>query len=148
MPVNIPPWVGGDRDFDGHGPSMEIRANTVIGSVSASDGQHGTLSVKIFVDARETTADWTRATGEVTREIYRAPVGWFVQRPLPFASSDSRWFTDSDWGQDDIPPGRADSFVSEYHVIGDREGDEAGTWTRVWVETEPMTLRLSTCLNG
>jgi hypothetical protein len=148
MPSNIPPWVGGDRDYHGNGPTIQLRASTAIGSVLAADGHHGTLSVRIFMDARETKSDFTRASGEVTKEIYRAPAGWFVQRSLPFVNSDERWFEDHDWGQDDITPGRPDSFVAEYHVIGDREGDEAGIWTRVWVETKPMTLHLSTCLTG
>lgn len=148
MPYHIPQWVGGDRDFHGNGPGIEVRASLVVGSVEGSGGHQGTLSVKIFMDARETKADWTQATGEAVKEIYRAPAGWFVTRPLPLVDRDTKWFHDTDWGQDDLSPGRSDSFVAEYHINGDRQGDEAGTWTRVWVETKPMNLRLSTCLNG
>ena len=70
-----PTRVGdGDCEFDGNGPWVLLFADLE----KSSDSR--TLRVRIFMQARETTHDWTEARGEWWFNVYTAPPGWKATR--------------------------------------------------------------------
>jgi PKD repeat protein len=75
-----PTHTGGDREFDGHGPNVTLRA-TLQTSADATK-----LEVVIYMHARETTPDWSEAEDTWTFTVYTAPSGWKVS-DIPVADN-------------------------------------------------------------
>ena len=60
---------GGDREFDGHGPRINCRAQLSIG-----DGGRA-LYANVSIVAKETTHDWSETRGSWNFKVYDAPSG-------------------------------------------------------------------------
>lgn len=137
----------GDRDFDGNGPAVRLRAALYPGAVVTDTTARGTLELSLDMSAVETEADHTAAAESRGTRVYTAPVGWFVTLPLPLTDTHTFTYTDTDHTDDVFTFGTA-SFVNRYTFVGDTVGAEAGTHTGVTVLTRAMVLRLSTCIDG
>ncbi len=61
--------LGGDREFDGHGPKIKSSVRLKISPDKTS------LIADIDFSAKETTADWSFTRGKWTRTVYKAPPG-------------------------------------------------------------------------
>ena len=115
-----PPHIKGDRDFKGHGPSVNITVYLT----------HSTRQVNfvVFMKARETKSDWTTAAGYYTEVIYEAPAG----KRIKAVRGKQKWenvvnYVDSDHEIDTFN----DAELGLIHVSGDRRGNDAGIFTKV-----------------
>jgi len=161
MPSTIGPYcptklLGGDREFDGHGP--EIWAWIKLKIV---DKKY--IDATVYMHARETTHDWSETEGTWTKRIYTAPAGYeikaiesgtysevhyvsragvssFTPQGLMQAIGDAR-------GAD--VPFKDDGLVRRWHIVGDTAGDDISTDdnphgdTSVAVQLNAMKIRLT-----
>jgi len=138
----VPPRVGGDADFAGHGPQVSVRVTLATRPDSA-----GRPNVLVHVDmtARETQSDFTTAAGGTLAliRVWLGFEGWRVDGVVGMDTVDALGYTDTDHADDVFGPNSPTSFVQGYRVVGDTPGDEAGTETFVQVNIKPITLRLS-----
>ncbi|TMR96002.1 hypothetical protein [Nonomuraea basaltis] len=146
----VPPWTGvGDKDFDGHGPRVQVwgrlRYNTA----------HTSLVFWITMKARETKSDWTAVDGTRSYAFFTAPSGYVIQsvtdpigRTLTLVDY-SRIYVDDDHSDDVLGPAINDpahpSLVQSYRVTGDTEGNEAGTRSGVTTTTRSMEIHARKC---
>jgi len=126
-PISItwaPPHSGGDKDFDGHGPKVAV-------SVAFKIERQGAF-VRVYMWAKETKSDWTRASGwSDWQKFYTPDPGWEVFRcnsELNF--TDCMGYTDSDH-EDDVYTHAA---LGTFRFVGDTDGKEAGTRTQVRID--------------
>jgi hypothetical protein len=130
LPLFVPAHVGGDTDFYGHGPDVEV-------SVELSIKAKNQLWARLSMEARETKADWTEVRGAVNRMIYQH------DRPIESIVSGTRSTLRrrlSGHGPHVIEPTSDSDPVARYTLIGDTDGHEAGTKTGVSVILRPVTL--------
>ncbi|WP_437318060.1 hypothetical protein [Sorangium sp. So ce385] len=130
-PFYIPPHVGGDADFGGHGPRVNLDVELHV-----FNGNEVWASVHI--DAIETKSDWTRAEGTGWFHLYTAP-GTIAEILSPTYFEHE--YTDTDHARDlyAFSPG---SLVSLLDYVGDTKGNEAGSRTGVQVFFQPITVGL------
>lgn len=167
--------TGGDRDFYGHGPRMNVTSRLTLSP------DRTRLLASLSGDASETGGD-TRASGRSDNEtIWTAPPGWridAVQLEYGWWDEARVWqqeyetaldrtttvaYTDRDHEQDFLVEGtgeggrngiwfndttvdarrRAMSPVAAFRVVGDTNGDEAGTRTGLQAFYQPMLVTLS-----
>jgi hypothetical protein len=134
----IPPRITGDADFAGHGPDILARG-TLVGVGS------NRLWVQIFMDARETTSDFTRARGTSQLFlIYVAPAGQCV-RSVSRGTFEEIQYRDTDHAVDDFPGQVTNSFVRDWSFVGDTAGNEAGTRTGAALSTFTFTADVQPC---
>ncbi len=134
-----PPKVGGgDADFDGHGPHVVI---TVMLSSTPQ-----TLSARVTMDAAETRADWTHASGSQEFQLYTAPPGWRIDQIIGNKES-ALQYTDNTPDVDDHFDRPAGEPVQHFKVVGDTGGDEAGTRTQVDVAFNVLRVTLVEATN-
>jgi hypothetical protein len=134
----IPPRVGGDAEFNGHGP--DVLARGTLTGVGTSR-----LSVLIFMDAIETTSDFTHVRGTSQPFlIYVAPPGQCVVS-VSRGTFDELRYRDNDHGVDTFPGQVTNSFVREWSIVGDTSGDEAGTETGAALSTFTFTANVQAC---
>ena len=137
----VPPRVGGDTDFAGHGPRITATA-TLLGVGTRQ------LRVRLFMDAIETVQDLTHVRGSSAPLgdflIYDAGVGQCV-RGVSRGTSDELQYTDNDHAEDVFAGQVQDSFVRQWRAVGDTSGPEAGTRTGVAVETFELSLDVRAC---
>lgn len=137
----VPPRVGGDTDFAGHGPRVTARA-TLLGVNTRQ------LRVRLFMDAIETVQDLTHVRGDSVPLgdylIYDAGVGQCV-RGVSRGTGDELQYTDTDHSEDLFVGQVQDSFVRLWRAVGDTAGPEAGTRTGVAVETFELSLNVQPC---
>lgn len=148
----IPSHIGGDRDYAGHGPDVSLRANLEL-ITNTSGGTTG--RVRLSMDAVETVADWTRASGVRCTPLFVTDAGYRVDRIIDSTGrnvylQDLRSYRDTDHADDLLGPGYVTSefftsFVMRYVVTGDTSGDEAGTRTGVTLTTKAFTVYASNC---
>jgi hypothetical protein len=167
--------TGGDRDFYGNGPRMEVSSQLSL----SPDGTR--ILASIGGTAEEVRGD-TRASGRSDNQtIWTAPPGWRIDN----VEVEYRWwdeagdwqqqyesalnrradvsFTDRDHEQDFLVDGRGEggrdgiwfdadtedarrramSHVAAFRVIGDTNGDEAGTRTGVQAFYQPLLVTLT-----
>lgn len=125
----IPGHVKGDPEFEGHGPKVQVSA-----SISVEKGTE--IWARIWMNAKETTADWTEAEGSKHCLIYRH------DRPLQIISplhSDAS-YEDTDYEDDELFLGET-GLVKKFVCTGDIVGHEAGTKTGVVVHFNPIVIR-------
>lgn len=141
----VPPHTSGDADFAGHGPRVTVRTHVRddVWDRTATTFS-GTVHIDIFMQAVETTSDFTAATGNRTDLTYIAPLGFYVVITDTFRRTDEVSYVDTDHSNDVFGPGFS-SFVSQYTIVGDTAGNEAGSETRVAIVTRDIHLKLSTC---
>ncbi|XYH95588.1 hypothetical protein ACMHYB_48610 [Sorangium sp. So ce1128] len=125
----VPPHVGGDAEYDGHGPSVSLQVE-----LSVFNGNE--LWAAVYMDALETRSNWTHAAGTAWYRLYTASrpiVG--VDGPISF----NHTYTDTDHAHD-IFSFAPDNLVNKLDYVGDTKGNEAGTKTGVRVYFNPITI--------
>lgn len=115
-----PDRIEGDGDFNGHGPHVQTWVKL--------DTRPDLITATVYMYARETKSDWTTVEGSETRELYRPPAGWRVERVIGMRSAEHS-FTDGDHDLDRF--GLGSGLLAELFYVGDTSGDEAGTATEV-----------------
>ncbi|XYH99282.1 hypothetical protein ACMHYB_05790 [Sorangium sp. So ce1128] len=130
-PFYIPPHVGGDSDFDGHGPRVYL-----ITGLHLFNGNE--IWASVHIDAVETKSDWTHAKGTGWFHLYTAPreVTAFLG-PAYFEHE----YVDTDHAGD-LFSFSTGNLVSQLDYVGDTRGNEAGSRTGVRVVFQPITLGL------
>ncbi len=104
------------------------------------------LSVRLFMDAREPVDDFTRARGTSPDYlIYVAPPGQCIFHVPPRGTHDELRYRDNDHDDDRFDRQVPGSFVHQWRVVGDTEGDDAGVDTGVAVGTFTLTLDVGPC---
>jgi hypothetical protein len=95
--------------------------------------------------AKETQSDFTEAGG------CSNPVVIFVAQPGQCLQSINRGtfdqlnYTDTDHDVDVFPGQVTGSFVQQWEVVGDTDGPEAGTKTRLQIVTKSITVTTFSC---
>jgi hypothetical protein len=132
----LPPWIGGDREFDGNGPRVTASATLLVASRS--------LNVRLFMDAIETKSDWTHARGSRDFLIYVPPSGQCITS-VSRGVHDEIQYTDTDTTVDTFPGQVVGSFVNSYSFIGDTAGDDAGVDTSFHINTFTFSVTIQAC---
>ncbi len=134
----IPPHVRGDREFDGHGPN-------VFGSATLVGVGTSRLSIRLFMEAVETTSDWTTARGSSPLYlIYVAPTGQCI-KSVSVGTYEEIRYLDNDHAADVFNNQVVGSFVRQWNFMGDTGGDEAGTRTGVAITTRSFQANVQPC---
>ncbi|XXT17211.1 hypothetical protein WME94_44000 [Sorangium sp. So ce429] len=125
----VPPRVGGDAEYDGHGPSVSLQVE-----LSVFNGNE--LWAAVYMDALETKSNWTHAAGTAWYRLHTAsrPIV-SVDGPISF----NHTYTDTDHAHD-IFSFAPDNLVNKLDYVGDTKGNEAGTETGVRVYFNPITI--------
>ena len=119
----MPPHVAGDAEFDGHGPSVNVKVKFTV-----SDN---TLLYSIYYKAKETKSDWTEASGwSPARTVYTAPAG---MRIVSVPKSEYELVIDTMSGHESKTYPTALGRVTLY---GDTRGKDAGVYTKVQLELD------------
>ena len=134
-PFFVPPRVGGDQEFKGHGPRVRVAA-----TLSVRNSKE--LWASLYMHAKETTSDWTEAEGTGEYLIYRDPQ---VNRIIRVVSDTQSFhsYTDTNHGVDllGLPAGE---LVRQFECVGDTAGNEAGIRTGVRAHFNPITIEVET----
>ena len=134
----IPPAVGGgDLEFDGNGPEIDLFTEVRIGP----DGQ--TLETRVTMSAQETGGGDTMADGVSGWETaYVAPAGQMITSLVSTATTSSLNFLDTDHAADleTMPLG---NLVDHYEIVGDTNGEDAGIKTGVRVHYNPVNITVA-----
>jgi hypothetical protein len=134
-PSNItftPKHQKGDENFDGHGPKIEA-------SVTLKPYQHK-LDVFVYMKAKETTKDYTTASGSKVYTIYTPDPGWSIAAIVGRRST-SHKYTDTNHQKDSFDQGSGGP-VRRFTYVGDTDGDESGTRTQVEVTFNELRIQL------
>ena len=127
----IPDHERGDADFGGNGPKVVVWANAV--------NHQRYITGFIYMKATETKEDWTTVEGFTDNVIlYRAPLGYIIKDIN--VQPDDFTYTDSNHDPDKFDRGLG--LVQRYEIVGDTDGDEAGTETGVTVYFNPFEVTL------
>jgi hypothetical protein len=120
-----PPLVAGDRDFD-TGDS-DPTSLALVGECMTSQTM---IDCHTYMNAREVHSNYTEVKGwSAFSRLYSAPNGWRIVQVNPSArSSASGMVTEHDRLVYNRPAGEV---VNYFEAWVDRDGDEAGFWTRV-----------------
>lgn len=128
-----PPHTRGDRDFSGNGPEVWATGEWI------NKGTH--VDFRLWMKAKETKSDWTTAEGTHTIEAYfPAPSGYRIDSIVGNTKS-SIHYVDTDHN-DDQQGGGPSGPVKRFTFRGDRSGDDAGSYTSVNVEFNPLVVKL------
>lgn len=116
---------GGDKDFNTNdGNPMHVNLLGILNN----DGQ--SISSQIYMKAREHDDDYTQVESwSPASVIYKAPNGWEIIDFQPSAVSNAEGDITEHGKIDYSRP--AGEVISTFQVWGDRDGDEAGTYTHV-----------------
>jgi len=117
----FPDHKGGDKDFDGHGPKVIVRANL------ATEKEGTEVWVIIYLHMKETQRDFTEAEGTFRQLLYTAPAGKKVTAILSDSSSEAQ-YTDTNH-ELDSPAVRGGTLVCKFEVMGDTRGNDVGNHT-------------------
>lgn len=129
----VPPKQGsGDGEFDGHGPDVST-------SVELSF-QPKSLDMRIWMRAKETKSDWTLAEGSIDRQVFVPPPGWRIDSMVGQTVS-THSYRDSNHEKDSFDLGSGGP-VKRLVYVGDTDGNDAGTRTRVDVAFNRLALEL------
>jgi hypothetical protein len=131
-----PPKTKGDADFDTDDDEpMTIEVNSeLIVTDSTIDG-------RVYLKAREPRPDYTTAEGwSPLNRFYTAPSGWKIVSVQPSANCSQ---TGNITTHGPIPYNcPAGSTISKFTVWGDRDGDEAGSYTKVQADWRAMQVTI------
>lgn len=115
-----PEWIGGDREYAGHGPEVTASAY-LFTSNSGSD-----LNIAIDMHQIETRSDWSEAQLSRTFLIYRAPLGKTITA-IQNSDASNIYYVDNDHQVDRFFP--PDNLVQEFRINGDTGGNDIGNCT-------------------
>jgi hypothetical protein len=133
----LPTWIGGDREFDGHGPRVFASATLLVASKS--------LKVRLFMDAIETKSDFTHARGTSPDYLIFVPAAGQCIVSVSKGTYDELQYTDNDTTLDNFSGQVVGSFVKSYSVIGDTAGDDAGVDTGFHINTFTFSVTTQAC---
>jgi len=130
-PKFVPPLVGGDDEFKGHGPDVKVSARLRVRNGSE-------LWATVTMHAKETVRDYTEVSGTADYLMYKAdePILRIVSDPYSEAS-----YRDDDHDEDRIALGVGE-LVRQFTCVGDIKGREAGSRTGVTVSFNPVTIEV------
>lgn len=140
----VPQHRQGDREFDGHGPCVRLAVDLRI----EDDG--ATLTAAYEMHAFECAGSFSSPQSDFTAAIGSGEVVLATAGPggriLGTSTSRSLLHTyiDTDHA-DDVFNFTGDEPVSELRFVGDTDGDESGTKTRVSVTFRAMQIRMQSC---
>lgn len=128
----MPPHTRGDREYNANGPNVTARVNIYV--------EGNTIKARVYMSARETKSDWTTAEGSSVFNIYTAPSN---RRIIGIVSDKetSASYTDSGHSEDFFEKGSGE-LIQRFAFVGDTDGDEAGTRTRVKVTFNRVVVKL------
>ncbi|KAB8140364.1 hypothetical protein F8S13_24355 [Chloroflexia bacterium SDU3-3] len=136
-----PPRVGkGDRDFDTEDDSPT--SLSVRGELRITESE---IESRISMHAREDEPDHTEVNGSSAWDaVYTAPTGWKIVEVRPSAASTVNTKVTSNQSDErqltfNRPSGEV---VEQFQVWVDREGDEAGSWSRLSVNWRPIEVTI------
>ncbi len=143
---------GGDGDFFGNGPQVEVRLDLSI--------ERHCLIAKVRMDARETRHDWTHGRAEERLTLWCNPDGDPIQR-IVTPTTATGTYLDTDWEIDVVVPGHGkvdprrpiptvEGPVRAFMVMGDTDGPDVGrldaqgrmTVRRSFVQVQYNPIRL------
>jgi hypothetical protein len=137
LPSNVtyrPPKMGpGDAEFGGHGPHVTV---TVLLTTTSK-----AVSATVTMDAQETQADWTHASGSQEFALYNSPPGWRVDQ-LVGPKESTLDYTDNTTNVDDHFDRPAGEPARHFKIVGDTGGSEAGTRTGVDIAFNELHVTL------
>ena len=160
LPATIGPYcpkklLGGDREFDGHGPEIWAWIKLEVRN-------QNTLVATVYMHARETVNDWSETEGTWEKVVYTAPAGYtisqlvsgkysevhYVSRPgvSAFTPAGLRSVLGSTAGSD--VPFKDDGLVARWNIVGDTAGDDISTDddchddTQVAIQLNTVKLKL------
>ncbi|MEJ2155542.1 MAG: hypothetical protein P8X96_09420 [Desulfobacteraceae bacterium] len=110
----------GDREFKGHGPDVTATARLRIDARTR-------VTLFLTLHAIETRKDWTEARGDWTYQIYKAPIGFKVNRILSDAVSEAK-YRDTNHKLD-VPKVTKGNLVRRFEINGDTSGNDIGNCT-------------------
>lgn len=129
----MPPHVAGDAEFDGNGPSVNVKVKFTV--------SNNTLLYSVYYKAKETKSDWTEASGwSPARTVYTAPTG---MRIVSVPKSEYELVIDTMSGHQSKTYPTALGRVTLY---GDTRGKDAGVYTKVELNldaTIPLDVSMS-----
>jgi len=126
-----PPHTWGDTDYAGAGPEVSFDAYIKYDA--------NRVYAPIYMRAIETESDWTMADGWATVILYEPPPGWKVIDISP-KSDVHHHYIDSNHANDVFWLGSGPIRRLEY--VGDTNGDEAGTMTKVTIDWNQFHIKL------
>jgi hypothetical protein len=134
-PFFVPPRVGGDREFNGHGPRVEVSATLSVRNSNE-------LWASVFMHAKETMKDWTEAEGTAEYLVFRDARLTRINRIMSDVHS-FHGYTDTNHGTDflELPAGE---LVRQFECVGDTVGNDAGIRTGVRAHFNPVTIEVET----
>lgn len=160
LPATIGPYcpkklMGGDREFDGHGP--EIWAWTKLRIVSQRY-----IYADVYMHARETVSDWSETEGTWSKLIYTAPTGYdiiaiqsgsysevhYISKPGVSAFSPAGLVQAIGGARGTDVPFKDDGLVARWNIVGDTGGadisddDNCNDDTQVAVQLNTMKIQL------
>jgi hypothetical protein len=160
MPSTVGPYapkklLGGDREFDGHGP--EIWAWVKLDIV---DKKY--INATVYMHARETVSDWSETEGTWTKRLYTAPAGYEITGIMSGKYSEVHYIskpgvksftpaglTQAVGGAKGIDvPFKDDGLVTRWNIVGDTGGTDISEDnnphddTQVAVQLNPVKLKL------
>lgn len=134
-----PKKIGGDREFNGHGPNVSASARLRIG------GPHGRTRIflDLFMNAKEDRHDWTEAqyrrTGQLVYEVPKDSQGKhaFKITRIKSATFTNAFYKDTDHNLDILDKRRRENrarfsgdLVKRFEIMGDTGGNDIGNCTR------------------
>lgn len=118
----VPKHVHGDREFGGNGPDVKASVKIYILSTDKTK-----INARIYLNAKETRANWTEATGSWARTIMKAPSGYEFVEILSDKRSEAAY---RDHNHDiDRPQVMGGNLVRTFEIMGDTPGNDVGNNT-------------------
>jgi hypothetical protein len=114
-----PQHIGGDREFNGHGPEVEVIAELTAVPTTR-------LSVCFYMHQVETRHDWSEAELNRCFWLYTAPSGKQITQ-IWNATEFYLFYVDNDHAEDRFFP--PDNLVREFRIKGDTSGKDIGNCT-------------------
>lgn len=128
-----PPHTRGDKEYSAHGPEVWATARWIMDATS--------VSVRLWMKAKETRSDWTTAEGVLVKPYYTAPPGWRIESVVGGDVESSAHYIDVDHNDDRQGSG-PNGPVKEFNFRGDHKGDDAGSYTGADVTFNPLVVKL------
>jgi hypothetical protein len=134
--THTPPKTKGDADFDTDDDepmNIEVQSEMIM--------TDSTLDGRVYLKAREPRPDYTTAEGwSGVNRLYTAPPGWRIVSVQPSANCAQ---TGNITTHGPIFYGcPAGSTISRFTVWGDRDGSEAGTYTKVQADWRELKVTI------
>lgn len=129
----MPPRTRGDGDFGGHGPKVYVSVTLLTTPQE--------ITARVHMRAKETKDNWTTAEGSRVFSLFSPDPGWRIDRVVGSQIA-SHTYTDGNHAVDSFNQGSGGP-VKRLEFVGDTDGDEAGTRTKVEVAFNDLRIELT-----